>query len=156
MENTTMARDLDALKEQFQSGDYINLPLKNVLLHWAKLDKPDTQFDSVGKYKVNAVLPEQVAEDMKYCGCNIKKMETGDMFIQPTRKPSLGKPIVVDEDGNDVDASTIGNGTLATIEGSLKGCKVAGKTHVPYYISKVIIHDLVIYEPKGKTVDMFE
>lgn len=145
-----MSKDLDAIKEHFGSGEYVKFKIESCILSWARhLATPDTEFDAVGKYKVTCTIGPDIANDMKYIGFNVKEKD-GEVFVVPTRQPALGAPKVVDTDGNPVDPTTIGNGTVATVECTARSVKVAGKTHLPIYIEKVIVEDLVTYEGTGE------
>lgn len=139
-------KDIDALKAKVQSGDYVSFPLKNVILQYPHLATPDTKFDAVGAYKVNAIIPDDIADDMEAVGFNVKENDDGQKYIVCKRKPSLGAPTVVDENGNAVNPENIGNGTIADLELQTKYWTVGKNPTQAVYISKVIITDLVIYE----------
>lgn len=151
------AKDMDKIKALFTTGNYVSFPIRNCILEWAQhLNEPDiTEWDPIGKFKVNAIISDEVAEEMKYVGFNVKKNKDDQQYVQPKRKVALGKPIVVDTDGNPVDASKIGNGTIATIECTCKHFKIGGNESLPIYIEKVIIEDLVEYEGGSESVDPF-
>jgi hypothetical protein len=151
-----MAKDMDAVKAMFRTGEYVGFPLRDVLLNWAgHLATPDTKFDAVGKYKVNCVLSNDIAEEMMEVGFNVKKDEDGQHYVVPTRKPDLGAPRVVDTDGNDIDPNTVGNGSIATVDVKTKFMVINKKEHQPLYIEKVTITDLVSYDGGGSSVDPF-
>lgn len=151
-----MAKDLDAVKETFRSGEYVAFPLKDCILEWAgHLATPDTKFDAVGKFKCNCVISDDIAAEMIEVGFNVKKNADGQYFVQPTRKPDLGKPVVVDVAGDLVDPQNIGNGTIATVDVKTKFMVVAGKEHLPLYIEKVTVNDLVEYAGKSSSIDPF-
>jgi len=151
------AKDMDAVKALFTTGNYVSFPLNNGILEWAQhLGTPDiTEWDPIGKYKVNCIVSDEVAEEMKYVGFAIKKNKDDQQYVQPKRKVALGKPLVVDTEGNPVDPSKIGNGTIATIECSCKYYKIGGNESLPIYIEKVIIEDLVEYEGGGASAAGF-
>lgn len=150
-------KDIEDIKARFQSGDYIPFPLKNVILEYPHLDTPDDHFDpGGGKYKVNCIVTSDVADDMIECGINVKTRDDGERYIQPSRKPELGKPVCVDTDGNPVDPRTIGNGSVASLDLKTKFWKIAGKAHQTVYIEKIVIEDLVKFEgATGDPVDPF-
>ena len=152
-----MAKDLDAVKAKLQSGGYIPFPLKNVIIRHPHLDKPDTEFDKGGdgKYKVCLILPEDVAKDMKYCGFNVRKFDDGSEYITATRKPSLGKPEVVDEEGAVVSGTVIGNGSIADCEVTSKYWNIGSKPSQAVYIEKITITDLVKYEGGSESEELF-
>ena len=152
----TKTKDIDELKALFNSGDYVRFPLKSVLLEYPHLAEPDTKFDAVGVFKVNAIIADDVARDMEAVGLNVKENSDGQKYIICKRKAFLGPPKVT-KDGDAFDPRTIGNGTVATIDVAVKSTTVAGKTHLPVYIDEVKIEDLVAYEGAGSsvTVDPF-
>ena len=152
-----MAKDLEAVKATFRSGEYVAFPLKDVLIYWtAHLSKPDTKFDPTGKYKVDCVNSDEMAAEMTEVGFNVKKNSDGQHYVRPTRKPELGPPIVVDLAGDPVDPTTIGNGSIATVDVKTKFMVIGGAERMPIYIEKVIITDLVKYEGgSGTSVDPF-
>jgi len=149
-----MAKDLETIKNTFQSGDYVNFPLNSIMLEWPHLAEPDTHFDSVGKYHVNCILSEAQAKDMEFIGFNVKTNTEGQKYVDAKRKPILGPPRVI-QDGEPFDAAAIGNGTVATVKCSTKYMKVTGKYYLPIYLEEVAIEDLVVYEGEGKDVDGF-
>ncbi len=148
-------KDLDSVKETFMSGEYVKFPLKNVILEWCHFVEPDTRFDKVGKFKCNAILGKKQAEDMEYIGFNIKTNADGQKYVVVKRSPVLGPPTVEDTDGNSVDGSSVGNGSVATIYGSAKYMTVSGNNYLPVYMDKVVIEDLVIYSGAGDSIDPF-
>jgi hypothetical protein len=141
------ATDLDALKAKFQSGSYIKFPLKNVILRHIHLEKPDNHFDpgGDGKFSVCAIIPEDVAEDMKACGFNVKKFEDGENYVKATRKPALGKTTVMDHLGGTVSNATIGNGSVADLDATTKYWNIGGKPSQAIYIEGITVTDLVVY-----------
>ena len=151
-----MAKDLDAIKQKIQSGGYVPFPLKNVIIRHPHLERPDTEFDPSGdgKYKVCLIVAEDVANDMLACGFNVKSFDDGSRYVQATRKPSLGKPEIVDEDGTVVSGSVIGNGSIADADVTTKYWNMGGKPSQAVYIEKLTITDLVKYE--GGTEEGFE
>lgn len=153
------AIDVDQMKAVLQSGAYIPLPLKNVILQYPHLDRPDTEFDpgGIGKFKCNAVVSDDVATDMEACGFKVYESKDGEKFVKMTRQPKFGKVPIEDEDGNEIDPKIIGNGTVATIEASTKYWKVGKEPSQSIYMNKIIVHDLVKYEGTGggKAVDFF-
>jgi len=142
------SKDLDALKDAFHTGDYVKFELKDVILEYPHLHEPDTRFDAVGKYKVNCIIPDDVASDMEYIGFNVKVNDDGQKYVIVQRKPHLGQPKVT-QDGNAVDTRKIGNGSIANVEVSARSVTVAGRTHLPIYIEEIKIDDLVVYEGAG-------
>ena len=152
-----MAKDLDAIKATFRSGDYVAFPLKDVMIAWAgHLSTPDTKFDPEGKYKCDAIIGDDMAEEMTEVGFNVKKNADGQFYVRPTRKPELGAPIIVDKTGAPIDPKIIGNGTIATIDVKTKFMVVGGAERMPIYIEKITISDLVKYEGSLTTsVDPF-
>lgn len=152
-----MAKDLDAIKQKIQTGAYVPFPLKNVIIRHPHLDKPDNHFDpgGDGKYKVCLIVPEDVANDMQDCGFNVKSFDDGAKYIQATRKPSLGKPEVVAEDGTVVAGSEIGNGSIADVELTTKYWNIGSRPTQAIYLEKVTITDLVKYEGGGESEDLF-
>ena len=151
-----MSKDLDALKARFQSGSYIPFPLNNVILQHPHLDKPDTKFDpgGDGKFKVNCIISDDVAEDMTYCGFNVKTNDDGTKFVVCSRKPSLGKPEIVDDLGQVVSGGSIGNGSVADLKVTTKYWNQGGQPAQAIYMEKITITDLVKYE--GGTDDDFD
>lgn len=154
------AKDLDKIKAIFQSGDYVPFPINHCILEWAHnlgvVDTPPWAGAGEGKYKVNAIVSDDVAEEMKYCGFDIKTNKDGQQFANPKRKEALGAPEVVDTDGNPVDTTKIGNGTIATIHCKCRHYNIGGKESLPIYIEKVVIEDLVVYDGgSGAAVDIF-
>jgi len=147
-------KDLDSLKEVFQSGEYVKFPLNNVILEWPHLYEPDCKFDSVGKFHVNCIISKSQAEDMKYIGFNVKKNVEGQDYVEAKRKPALGRPKVTME-GEDFDPRSIGNGTVATVKCSARYMTVTGKKHLPIYMEEVIVEDLVTYDGGTTDVDPF-
>lgn len=149
-------KDLDALKAAFHTGDYVKFELKDVILEYPHLEEPDTRFDAVGKYKVNCIIPDDVAKDMEYIGFNVKTSEDGQKYIIIQRKPHLGKPKVT-QAGADVDRRSIGNGSTANCDVSARSVTVAGRTHLPIYIEEIKIDDLVVYSGSSgsSTVELF-
>ena len=144
-------REIEEMKEMFQSGAYVPFTLKGVLLQWAKhLTEPDTEFDPVGKYKVNCIVDEDIAREMKEIGFNVKKNKDDEYFVVPTRKPDLGLPPVENVRGEAVDARKIGNGTIADVEVKAKYYPKLGRLSI--YIEKITIIDLVEYEGSGEKV----
>lgn len=140
------AKDLDALKQKLQDGQYHNFPLKNVILQYPHLAEPDTKFDAVGAFKVNCIIADDVASDMEHCGFNVKENDDGQKYVVVKRKPNLGAPTVVDTNGDDVDARSIGNGSIADVEVSTKYWDVGSRPSQSLYIQKITITDLVTYE----------
>lgn len=151
------AKDLDKVKAIMCSGEYVKFPINHCILEWAhNLGTPDiTEWDPIGKYKVNAIVSDEVAEEMKYVGFAIKTNKEGQQFANPKRKVELGAPVVVDTDDNPVDPSKIGNGSIATIHCKCKYYKIGGTESLPIYIEKVVIEDLVEYDSGGSEVGGF-
>lgn len=147
-------KDTDALKQKLQDGAYHAFPLKNVILQHPHLDVPDTKFDAVGAFKVNAILSEDVANDMAAVGFNVKTNDDGQKFVVAKRKPDLGAPPVVDEEGEPVNAATIGNGTIADLDVSTKYWNVGSRPSQALYLTKVTITDHVVYDG-GESEELF-
>ena len=140
--------DIDAIKQKFQTGAYVPFPLKNVIIRHPHLDKPDTEFDPSGdgKYKVCLIIPEETAEDMAAVGFNVKTFDDGSHYVQATRKPSLAKPEIVDEEGNVISGTIIGNDSVADADVTTKYWNIGSKPSQALYIEKLTITDLVKYE----------
>lgn len=140
-----MAKDLDAMKEMFQSGKYVPFVMRGVLLQWARhLNEPDTEFDKVGKYKVNCIIDAEIAEEMRTVGFNVKKNKDDEEFVVPTRKPEHGKCPIVDSSGDAIDATKIGNGTIADVH--VKAKYYPKLDSLAIYLEKVEVLDLVEYD----------
>ena len=148
MSKAKQATDIDALKARFQTGAYVPFPLKNVILRHPHLEKPDTEFDpgGDGKYKCCLIVPEEVAKDMEAVGFNVKTFDDGSHYVQATRKPSLGKPTVVDEEGNVISGDIIGNDSIADCDVTTKFWNIGSNPSQALYIEKIVITDLVKYE----------
>lgn len=141
-------KDLDAIRQKIQGGGYVPFPLRNVILRHPHLERPDTEFDPTGdgKYKVCLILSEDMAKDMKDVGFNVRAFDDGSHYVQATRKPSMGKPEIVDEEGTVVSGSSIGNGSIADMDVTTKYWTVGSKPAQALYIEKITITDLVKYE----------
>ena len=152
-----MSKDYDAIKQKIQTGAYVPFALKNVILRHPHLERPDTEFDPSGdgKFKVCLIVPDDVADDMKACGFNVKSFDDGTRYVQATRKPSLGKPRVVDEDGNVVAGDSVGNGSIADVDLTTKYWNIGKEPSQALYIEKITVTDLVQYEGGGEAEELF-
>lgn len=139
--------DLDALRDRFQDGQYHKFPLKNVILRHIWLEKPDTEFDKGGdgKYKVCAIVTEEVAADMLVVGFNVRKFDDGEHYVTCTRKPSLGKLEVIDSLGGVIASGSIGNGSVADLDVSTKYWDIGSKPSQAVYLEGITITDHVVY-----------
>lgn len=140
-----MTKKLEAIKEKFMSGEKIRHTLKDVILEHPHLDRPDTRFDEDGPYKVNAIISDSMAKDMKEIGFNVKMKEDGQHYVICKRKQGLGRPPVVNSEGMALEPASIGNGSLADVDVTTYPVTVGGKTHLPLYLDAVTVTDFVEY-----------
>ena len=150
-----MSKKIEALKEKFMSGEKIRHTLRDCTLEHPHLDRPDTRFEEDGPYKMNALLSEGMAKDMKEIGFNVKKNKDGVSYIVCKRKQGLGRPPVNSSDDTPIDPKIVGNGSLCDVHVTTYKVKVGGKVHLPCYLDEVTITELIEYTGGGERESLF-
>jgi hypothetical protein len=143
--------------------------LKNVKLHWARLGTPEKKYMSEEtQWSVNAQVDD--ATSRKFVkGKLITKERWMEVdgeevpvisFRRDTHYRKTGDdrtPVrVVDVYGQEVNASTIGNGTVANIQYSIRDWEYQGRKGKAMELLAVQIIDLVEYSGGSKAGDEFE
>lgn len=147
-----------------------NVIISDVELYWTKLAKPVANYDGdAEQWEIQARVPKKRRADLEEFG-KVKEEDGGKTisknFYKKTEKAD-GSPAqrvkVVDQYGDPVDPTTIGNGTKANIRllarpYELKNPKTGKvtKSGITCMLMAVQVTKLVKYEPKGGDFNDFE
>jgi len=146
--------------------------LKNVELHWAKLDKPVAPF-GVEQYEISVQVPKARAAELEAYG---KVKEVKDKNDKPTGKVSINfkkkaqkkdgtdatKVRVVDTSKQPLDPKLIGNGSTGNVMLFLKDYQiktpkgVVTKEGTSVMLTAVQVTNLVKYEAKNSNFVDFD
>ena len=143
--------------------------LKNVKLHWARLATPEKKYMSEEtQWSVNAQVEDKVSR--KFVKDKLITKERW-MDVDGEEVPVIGfrrdthyrktgddrSPVrVVDLYGQEIDASTIGNGTTANIQYSIRDWEFQGRKGKSMELLAVQVLELVEYNGGSRAGDEFE
>lgn len=134
------------MEERFIAGDVFVLKGK---VKWAAVHEPDTRFEPC--WKVDLILSEEVKDELKEAGFNVRQDKDGDWVLTVKSKVTTkaGKknhpPTVVSRDPKIPFTDAIGNGSECNVKIYAKYIDVAGKRHLPAYLNKIQVLDHVAY-----------
>jgi hypothetical protein len=146
--------------------------IKNVEIHWAKLDKPVSPFGTE-QYEVSLQVPKKRASELEAYGKTkpVKDKEgkdTGKVSINLKKKAfkkdgtEAAKVRVVDTHKQPVDPKTIGNGTIGNVMVYLQDYQIKApngrvtKEGTSVMLTAVQVVELVKYEPKSADYTDFD
>ncbi len=142
-------------REEFIEG--LSYTLKDQKVIWCKLVEPD-EFEGKLFWKLTILLDKKLAKAMEDCGMNVK--ETKDdpprLIISAkknceTKKGSLTAPSVLDESGEPLDGSLIGDGSICDVNVYSRYVMVGGREHCPMYLDSIVVKELVTNEVGGES-----
>jgi hypothetical protein len=139
------------MKKEFVEGDEVIL--SNVSVKWANLNAPDDRFEPC--WKVDAVLTQEMADEMKKVGFKVRQDNDGDWILRCKKKTHTkkGKPMdapkVVGRDGKTAFTENIGNGSIMNIRIFAKYVEVNGNTYLPARLNAAQVVTHVPYEGGG-------
>lgn len=136
-----------------------NVIINNVILFWPKLARAvENQFNGEMQYEVQGRVPKKRRAEFEEFG-KVKEQDDGTVSFNFKKKAvkSDGTPAakvsVVDEDGDEVNPMSIGNGTKANIRLLLNDYEIKNpktgkvtKSGTSAMITAVQVTDLVVYE----------
>lgn len=147
-----------------QNNETRNVVLKDLQLYWAKLSKPVEPFGTP-QWEIQVRFPKKRIKEMEEFG-KVKETDTAGIYsVNFKKKAELkdGSPAkkvkVVDGKGNDLDPTTIGNGSTGAVKLMLKDYQIKGpkgnvtKEGTQVMLIAVQVKDLIVYEPKNNGDD---
>ena len=146
--------------------------IKNVELHWCKLDKPVSPFGT-DQYEISVQVPKKRAAELEAYG-KVKPVkdkegkDTGKVSLNLKKKAfkkdgtEAAKVRVVDTHKNAVDPKTIGNGSVGNVMLYLQDYQIKApngrvtKEGTSVMLVAVQVSELVKYEPKSANYTDFD
>ena len=133
--------------------------LENVKLNWSRLgDNPGTKYMSDElEWSLDAVLSDEQAEEWVASGVKpALKVKDGVKFVK-LRKDTVWKksgdpkksPIVVNKFNEPIDPTTIGNGTTANVQVTIRDWEYSGKKGKSAELVAVQVLELVEFTGSG-------
>lgn len=126
---------------------------------WPWLNKPDTRFDTDGKYKADLLVKADEAKDFMSAAKALFVEEFGEKMLPKAKWPfekddesgavrirakSSNKPGLFDAKGNTITADlNVGNGSTIKMAGVMSTYDAGGNKGVTAYLNSVQIIDLV-------------
>jgi hypothetical protein len=142
----------------------------NLELHWAKLDPkhPVEPFGTL-QWEIQARFPKSAVAEMEQFG-TVKQCKDNDKLYQINFKKKAvkadgtpAKPIaVVDNEGEDINPVTLGNGSKGDIKLMLRDYTITGpkgkvtKEGTAVTLSSIRVTDHKVYEPRNSGFDFDE
>ena len=136
-----------------------NETIKDVVLFWAKLDKPVEPFGTP-QWEIQIRFPKKRIKEMEQYG-KVKETDTAGTYQLNLKKKAVLKSgedakrvMVVDKKGAPVDPRTLGNGSTGNVRVMLKDYQIKGpkgnvtKEGTQVMLIAVQVTDLKKYEPK--------
>lgn len=127
--------------------------------YWASVTTPNTNFEPV--YQVNLVVSEDVAEDFKQRGFNIKQMDEGPAIVVKRKVDGPNglvrqAPRLVDRYKNPLDCQ-VGNGSAVKVQYKEWESVWKGKTFRGLDFQAMQVLDLVeLGSPDGSEFDSYD
>ena len=136
-------------REEFIEG--MSYTLKDQKVQWCNLVTPD-EFEGKKFWKLTIVLNSALAESMAEAGMPVKftKDDTplSILVVKRNCKTKKGKelamPKVFDENGEEIDGSMVGDGSICDVNVTSRYVTVGGKEHCPTYLDSVTVKKLVV------------
>jgi len=148
------------------TNDAVNVIIKDVELHWAKLDKPVDPFGTL-QYELQIQAPKKREKEFSQFG-KVKVVEGGKISVNLKKKAfkkdgtESAKVRVVDAGKKELDPKLIGNGSIGNVmvycspyEIKLPNGKVS-KSGISTMLIAVQVTDLVRYERKSENFVDFD
>ena len=129
-----------------------NYKIEGVELNWAKLDKPVSPFGTLQWELQIATTDAAKAEELKANFFNVKEKD-GKFIVSLKRKAvksdgSNNTPVrVVDSKLNEINGSTIGNGSVGNVIVFQYPYETAGRSGIASSLSGVQVTSLMEYTP---------
>lgn len=125
---------------------------------WASIKTPNTRFEP--KYEVTLVVEDDIADEFKSRGHNIKETTDGPAIV--IRRKVLKKdgsqrpaPILKDKEGKDVDIQ-VGNGSLVRVSYNEYDWNYNGRNGKGLDFKGLQIINLIEYNPDGAELTALE
>ena len=122
---------------------------------WASVKTPNTRFEP--KWEVTLVVDDEVADDFKSRGHNIKQTDDGPAIVirrKVEKKDGSHRmaPTLKDKEGKEVDTK-VGNGSLVKVQYNEYDWNYNGRNGKGLDFKALQIIDLVEYNPDGAELD---
>ena len=147
-----------------QNNEATNAIIKDVELYWAKLGKPVEPFGTL-QWEIQIRFPKKRVKEMEQYG-KVKETDESGIFSVNLKKKAEkkdGSPAqkvkLVGRKGEEVDPTTLGNGSKGNVKVMLKDYQIKGpngrvtKEGTQVMLIAVQVTDLVKYEPKSTGAD---
>jgi hypothetical protein len=141
------------------TSNITNVIIRDIELHWVKLDKPVEPFGTL-QYETQIQFPKSRVKEMEQFG-KVKDQGNGKFSLNLKKKAlkadgsEAAKVQVVDAFKQPLDSKLIGNGSKGNVLLMLKPYELKGptgkvtKSGTTVMLSKVQVTDLIKFEPKG-------
>ena len=148
------------------TNEATNVIIKDVELHWVKLDKPVDPFGTL-QYEIQIQAPKKREKELAAFG-KVKAVEGGKIAINLKKKAlkadgsDAAKVRVVDSAKNSIDSKQIGNGSIGNVMVMQKPYEIKApngkvtKSGVSNMLTAVQVTTLIKYVPKSDNFVDFE
>jgi len=148
------------------TNDATNVIIKDVELHWVKLDKPVDPFGTL-QYEIQIQAPKKREKELAAFG-KVKVIEGGKVSINLKKKAlkadgtDAAKVRVVDASKNPIDSKQIGNGSIGNVMVMQKPYEIKApngkvtKSGISNMLTAVQVTTLIKYVPKNDNFVDFE
>ena len=148
------------------TNDATNTIIKDVELHWLKLDKPVDPFGTL-QYELQIQAPKKREKELAAFG-KVKVLEGGKISINLKKKALKAdgtdavKVRVVDASKNPLDSKTVGNGSIGNVMVMQKPYEIKApngkvtKSGISSMLTAVQVTTLIKYVPKNDNFVDFE
>lgn len=148
------------------TNDATNVIIKDVELHWLKLDKPVDPFGTL-QYEIQIQAPKKREKELAAFG-KVKTLEGGKISINLKKKALKAdgtdavKVRVVDSAKNPLDSKTVGNGSIGNVMVMQKPYEIKApngkvtKSGISNMLTAVQVTTLIKYVPKNDNFVDFE
>jgi len=148
------------------TNDATNTIIKDVELHWLKLDKPVDPFGTL-QYEIQIQAPKKREKELAAFG-KVKVLENGKIYINLKKKAlkadgsDAAKVRVVDSAKNPLDSKTVGNGSIGNVMVMQKPYEIKApngkvtKSGISSMLTAVQVTTLIKYVPKNDNFVDFE